>query len=260
MSRLPIPGSDSDTWGALLNDFLSQAHDSQGQLKPNTVGSNQIQPGAITSSAIATNSLTKTDVGLSNVDNTSDLSKPISSATQTALNGKIDTSIVTTKGDLLVSTGLNTVTRLPVGTTSRTLTADSAQSTGLSWAPVTKTMQIKVISDTTTLTTGTGILIVAISADLNGFTLTSANAYVSTASSSGLPTIQVRNITNSNANMLSTAITINANDTTSYTATTPPVVSASASTVATGNLIAIDVSVAGTGAKGLGMLLQLTGA
>ena len=34
--------------------------------------------------------LTKTDVGLSNVDNTSDLNKPISTATQTALNGKQD--------------------------------------------------------------------------------------------------------------------------------------------------------------------------
>jgi hypothetical protein len=34
--------------------------------------------------------LTKTDVGLSNVDNTSDLNKPISTATQTALNGKAE--------------------------------------------------------------------------------------------------------------------------------------------------------------------------
>jgi hypothetical protein len=37
-----------------------------------------------------TTGLTKTDVGLSNVDNTSDASKPISSATQSALNGKED--------------------------------------------------------------------------------------------------------------------------------------------------------------------------
>jgi hypothetical protein len=36
-------------------------------------------------------SLTKSDVGLGNVDNTSDANKPISSATQTALNGKEDT-------------------------------------------------------------------------------------------------------------------------------------------------------------------------
>lgn len=34
--------------------------------------------------------LTKSDVGLANVDNTSDASKPISSATQTALNAKVD--------------------------------------------------------------------------------------------------------------------------------------------------------------------------
>ena len=34
--------------------------------------------------------LTKNDVGLSNVDNTSDVNKPISTLTQTALNGKVD--------------------------------------------------------------------------------------------------------------------------------------------------------------------------
>jgi hypothetical protein len=36
--------------------------------------------------------ITKSDVGLSNVDNTSDANKPISTATQTALNGKADSS------------------------------------------------------------------------------------------------------------------------------------------------------------------------
>lgn len=35
--------------------------------------------------------LSKSDVGLGNVDNTSDANKPISTATQTALNGKVDT-------------------------------------------------------------------------------------------------------------------------------------------------------------------------
>ena len=37
-------------------------------------------------------SVTKAQVGLSNVDNTSDLAKPVSTATQTALNGKANTS------------------------------------------------------------------------------------------------------------------------------------------------------------------------
>ena len=36
--------------------------------------------------------LDKSDVGLSNVDNTSDLNKPVSTATQSALNGKVDNS------------------------------------------------------------------------------------------------------------------------------------------------------------------------
>ena len=36
--------------------------------------------------------LTKSDVGLGNVDNTSDLNKPVSTATQTALDGKVDES------------------------------------------------------------------------------------------------------------------------------------------------------------------------
>lgn len=38
--------------------------------------------------------LTKDNVGLGNVDNTSDLNKPISTAQQTALNGKTDTTVI----------------------------------------------------------------------------------------------------------------------------------------------------------------------
>jgi hypothetical protein len=39
--------------------------------------------------------LVKSDVGLGSVDNTSDLNKPVSTATQTALNGKLDSSSYT---------------------------------------------------------------------------------------------------------------------------------------------------------------------
>lgn len=50
--------------------------------------------GAVTSVASKTGdvTLTKSDVGLSNVDNTADADKPISSAAQTALDGKASTS------------------------------------------------------------------------------------------------------------------------------------------------------------------------
>jgi hypothetical protein len=45
--------------------------------------------------------LTKTTVGLANVDNTSDVNKPVSSATQTALNGKANSTHTHTSADIL---------------------------------------------------------------------------------------------------------------------------------------------------------------
>src|SRR5687768_12372458 len=54
--------------------------------------------------------LTKSQVGLSNVDNTSDASKPVSSATQTALDAKqatlvSATNIKTINGDSVLGSG-----------------------------------------------------------------------------------------------------------------------------------------------------------
>lgn len=39
MARLPVPGGDSGTWGTVLNDFLSQAHNADGTLKSASVSS-----------------------------------------------------------------------------------------------------------------------------------------------------------------------------------------------------------------------------
>jgi len=67
----------------------------------------------------------KADVGLGNVDNTSDLDKPISTATQTALDGKSDTDHTHSIDDL---TDVNTTTTLPI--TGNVLTWD-----GSKWIP-----------------------------------------------------------------------------------------------------------------------------
>jgi len=37
MTRLPVLGGDEGSWGQVLNDFLSQAHQSDGTLKPDSV-------------------------------------------------------------------------------------------------------------------------------------------------------------------------------------------------------------------------------
>lgn len=158
MSRLPTPGADDGTWGNVLNDFLSVAHNADGSLKSlpyisnsekgavngvatldgtGKVPSAQLPPAGTTPDATTTTkgvvqlagdlggtassptvpslaskeptittgttgqywrgdkswqTLDKTAVGLNNIDNTSDVNKPISTATQTALDAKINSS------------------------------------------------------------------------------------------------------------------------------------------------------------------------
>jgi len=69
--------------GVLTGTITSHNHD--GVYEP---ANSNIQSHI--SSTSNPHSVTKTDVGLGNVDNTSDLSKPISTATQTALSNKVD--------------------------------------------------------------------------------------------------------------------------------------------------------------------------
>lgn len=109
----------------------------------------------------------------------------------------------------------------------------------------------------TVVSTGDGKFIFAIPEDLDNYYLVEAEAYVTTVSSSGTPTVQIRNITQA-VDMLSTRITIDASEFTSYTAAAPSVVNLANSQVDTGDRIAIDVDVAGTGAKGLGVILQFS--
>lgn len=52
-SRLPTPGGDSGDWGGILNDFLLQAHASNGLLKADSVGTAQIQDQVITNAKIS---------------------------------------------------------------------------------------------------------------------------------------------------------------------------------------------------------------
>jgi len=50
------------------------------------------------------------------------------------ITGAIQSTTVDAKGDLLVASADNTITRLPVGTNNYVLTADSAEATGVKWA------------------------------------------------------------------------------------------------------------------------------
>ena len=108
MPRLPIPGSDDNVWGNLLNAFLNVEHNPDGTLKLRTDGtlsSFYAKPNTgipITDLAVSLQNtinqtvtsvngrtgavnLSSTDVGLSNVNNTSDSNKPVSTAQETEI-------------------------------------------------------------------------------------------------------------------------------------------------------------------------------
>lgn len=105
------------------------------------------------------------------------------------------------------------------------------------------------------LAVGNGQGYFVIPPELNGMNLVAvAAALVGAQSTSGTPTIMVANQTDA-VDMLSTPITIDANEWTSYTAATAAVIDATKDDVATGDIIRLDVDVAGTGAKGLIVIL-----
>ena len=106
---------------------------------------------------------------------------------------------------------------------------------------------ISVVSESTTLTTGTAKRTFRMPF---AFTLESVRASLSTASSSGIPTVDINE---GGSTILSTKLTIDANEYTSTTAATAAVISDTA--LADDAEITIDVDVAGTGAKGLKVYL-----
>ena len=152
---LVVSGADATT--ANIPDTTDKRYitDAQRTLLGNTTGTNTGDQtltglgGVPTTRTVAGHalsadvSLSKSDVGLGNVDNTSDANKPVSTATQTALNGKVGTgttvntyplssNVTLTTSDVADSTDKRYVTdaqRTVIGNTSGANTGDETLST-----------------------------------------------------------------------------------------------------------------------------------
>ena len=102
---------------------------------------------------------------------------------------------------------------------------------------------VALSDETTAITTGTAKVTLRMPFAM---TLTAVRASLATASTSGIPTVDINE---AGATILSTKLTIDANEKTSTTAATAAVISDSA--LADDAEITFDIDVAGTGAKGL---------
>lgn len=122
------------------------------------------------------------------------------------------------------------------------------------WKNTGRMIQLKVFSDITEVATGDDKLVFIIPPEMDGVKLVQIVGFVSTNSSSGAVTVQLANTTQA-LDVLLTALTIDANEPTSLTAATPAVISQNV-IFRPGDVCAIDVDGAGTGAKGLGVHLS----
>ncbi len=114
--------------------------------------------------------------------------------------------------------------------------------------------QFKIFRDDVVVVAGDNALVWLIPDELNGLMLVSVMLYVTTVSSSGKPTVQLANLTTGH-DMLSTKVSVDVSEYSSYTASVPVVIDGSFDVVTTGDRISFDVDIAGTGAKGMGMKL-----
>ena len=156
--------------------------------------------------------------------------------------------VLTTKGD--IATFSTVRTRLGVGSDDQILVADATPAEGLAWVTNTGGYQVALSDETTDLTTGTNKS--KIRAIRKG-TIDDVRASVSTVATGA--TLLTIDINVNSATILSTKITIDASETTSESAATPPVISATA--LADNDEIEFDIDAVGNTTTGRGAKVQI---
>lgn len=127
-------------------------------------------------------------------------------------------------------------------------------------------VHVKIFPDNRVVTTGDDKRRFVVTDDLGGTRLRSAHFTTTTESTSGTILCQVANLSAGTLDLLSTRTSIDANESSSYTAATPHVVGTADAVfhggtfptnyITRGDILRFDVDAAGTNAKGLEALLE----
>jgi len=157
-------------------------------------------------------------------------------------------TIIDAKGDLIGGTAADTAGRLAVGANNKVLIADSTQSTGMRWDYQPVWLCLAITTEADIVTTGAA----KFTFRLPACTILAARLSAKTPSSSGLPAVDVND---DGVSIFSSVLTMDENEKTSVTATTPAVIANP--TVADDSEMTVDVDTAGTGTAGLKLYLQV---
>jgi hypothetical protein len=148
--------------------------------------------------------------------------------------------VYTTAGDLAYATSATTLGRL-AGPGANGYYLESTTS-AMQWVSNVRSLGF-LINTTTALTSGDDAVRFRIPSHINGWNILGVAA--SRKSGTGVPTIQIRNVTDA-VDVLSTRITIDSGETDSSTAASTATVNTSNDDVAVGDQFAIDIDDAGT--------------
>lgn len=157
MSRLPIPGQDSGTWGDILNDYLSQSLKPDGTLQDNSVTSNAVAPNSITNAQIASDAVNAASIADGSITNSLIADGTIqevklSSTVQTKLNQTAPVTSVNTK------TGVVTLDQSDIGLSDVDNTSDATKNAATATL-TNKTITSAQLTGTTAVPTGNNLYI-----------------------------------------------------------------------------------------------------
>lgn len=148
MARLPIPGGDSGDWGTILNDYLTQVHNTDGSLKDNVVTGAALAPNAVDATVIADGSITNVLIADGTIQETK-----LATAVQTKLNavaGTPDWNTLTNKPAVIAAGADQATARSAIGAGTSNLALGGTGS-ALTAAKSDHTQTASTISDSTTI-------------------------------------------------------------------------------------------------------------